>query len=89
MKINKDPFDRSMPLDQKTKLPVKAPNLKLQEDTKKTYLVNCISSMPLAFEMSKEEVRINYLHGVIQGKIPVSRQTQPIGLPKMQMAPES
>jgi len=49
MKINaKDQTSKSLPPDQKNQFPVRAPNVKLREDTKK-YFVKCVSSMPLAF----------------------------------------
>ena len=50
MKItNKDQTSRSLPPDNKNQFPVRAPNAKLKEDTSKTFLVKCVSSMPLAF----------------------------------------
>lgn len=79
---NKDQqHSRSLPNEQKNQFPVRAPNQKLKDDTSKAYFVKSISSMPLVFEMSKEELRINYMHSKSQGKLPDNRFSQPPLIP--------
>ena len=50
-------------------IPVKALNKKLNEQTKDKAYVKCVSCLPTSNGRSKEELRINYLYGVIEKKI--------------------
>lgn len=69
LRSSKDEIDRSRALDSNTSFPVRAPSTKaFEKSSNANVYVKCISSHPLVYETSREELRINSIHLAIQGR---------------------
>jgi hypothetical protein len=68
LRSTKDEIDRSQTFHNNTSFPVRAQSTKaFEKSSNANFFVKCISSHPLVYETSREELRINSIHLALQG----------------------